>query len=86
MQNGVFEEYGIIRGDWKLISFVRWNHEMLFNLAKDPGEQSNVLLAHPDVADRLRRRLHTWRLEQLDYYGRKDRYEAEYPPVLLDGR
>jgi arylsulfatase A-like enzyme len=86
VQNGVFEEYGIIRGDWKLISFVRWNHEMLFNLAQDPGEQNNVLHAHPDVAGRLRRRLHTWRLEQLDYYGRKERYEAEYPPVLLDGR
>ena len=70
-QNGVHEEYAIVRWPWKLITFVRWDHEMLFDLAADPGEQRDLRGSHPEVADDLRRRLESWRFEQLDYYRRR---------------
>ena len=85
VQNGVYEEYAIVQWPWKLITFVRWDHEMLFDLSQDPGERVNVLDDNRAVADRLRRRLATWRFEQLDFYREEKRYRNEYPPVLQDG-
>jgi arylsulfatase A-like enzyme len=42
-------------GDWKL-HFVpdRTNDATLYNLATDPGEQKNVIMHHPEVAERLK--------------------------------
>ena len=63
----VFEVAGSVRlptirkGDFKLMG------EMLFNLAEDPAEQSDVAAKHPDIVAKLRARL-----EQLG---------AERPPL-----
>jgi arylsulfatase A-like enzyme len=44
-------------GEWKLVLDRR---PMLFNLRRDPGERTNVIGAHPDVARRLRGALQEW--------------------------
>jgi arylsulfatase A-like enzyme len=59
------EVEGIRRGDWKLLLIPPSNNSegetMLFDLARDVGEQSNVAAEHPDVVAEL-----TTRMRQLD--------------------
>jgi len=47
-------------GDWKLIEFYHYNNFELYNLAKDPGEQTNLAKAKPKKAEELRAKLKTW--------------------------
>ncbi len=46
-----------------------WN--LVFILATDPGEQSNLAATQPDLAQRLRAKLHAW----------QDRVGAQHPSV-----
>lgn len=48
-------------GQWKLL--VSANRRYLFDLASDPGETTNILAEHADIADRLNKRLVTWAAE-----------------------
>lgn len=57
---------GLRQGDWKYIKFQKnsWAHNKgdtseLYNIAKDPGEQSNVIDQYPEIARKLRDRLET---------------------------
>jgi arylsulfatase A-like enzyme len=54
--------YSAIRsGDYKLIEFFNDMHIELYNLTNDIGEQKDLAHQHPEIADRLRTRLHAWR-------------------------
>lgn len=46
-------------GDWKLLR-VGADRTMLFNLAQDPGEQSDVLAEHPELTAELEAKLASW--------------------------
>lgn len=69
--NGQSGTFGFREGDWKLMHHSKKrtsNTELrlvrrsiaeyqLFNLATDPGERTNVIDKHPDVAERMKKRL-----------------------------
>ncbi len=47
-------------GDWKLIEFYHYNNFELYNLAKDPGERTNLAKRNPRKAAELRAKLIAW--------------------------
>ena len=47
--------------DWKLLHFYEDDRRELYDLSSDPGEQSNVAVAHPERARQLYRQLDLWR-------------------------
>ncbi|MDW8309318.1 MAG: sulfatase [Verrucomicrobiales bacterium] len=54
--------YGAVReGDWKLIEFFEDNRVELYNLRDDIGESRDQAVNQPDLAKRLREKLHRWR-------------------------
>lgn len=53
---------GAIRaGDYKLIEFFETGRRELFNVARDPGETSNLIEQHPDLVRELSSKLAAWR-------------------------
>jgi len=50
-----------IEDRWKLLSNLDGNEEMLFNLASDPGETTNLAASHPGLCNTLRAKLEQWR-------------------------
>jgi arylsulfatase A-like enzyme len=50
----------IRRGDYKLIRYYEDNRTELFDLARDPGEKTNLAGTSPRVAARLQRQLERW--------------------------
>lgn len=48
-------------GDWKLIDWYWGKEPERFNLAADPGEQTDVAAEHPEKIMELRRLLDTFR-------------------------
>ena len=53
--------YAIIRaGDWKLIKRYDKNSVELFDLRSDPGEQCDLALQLPEVAESQARKLEDW--------------------------
>ena len=50
-------------GDWKFIEHYDTASTELFNLATDPGETNNLAAREPELAVRLRRQLHDWRIQ-----------------------
>lgn len=55
----------ILEGDWKLYDGYSVMPDALFNLKDDPMEKNNLLSGNPELADRLRKKLHLW-LDQVD--------------------
>lgn len=49
--------FSITEGDWKLILPDRKNKRELYQLSLDPGEQKNVLLENPSIAQRLENKI-----------------------------
>ena len=47
-------------GDWKLIEFYHYNNFELYNLAKDPGERTDLARRNPRKAAELRAKLSAW--------------------------
>ncbi|OHB73695.1 MAG: hypothetical protein A2Z25_19090 [Planctomycetes bacterium RBG_16_55_9] len=47
-------------GDWKLLINPDGTGARLFNLAEDPGERSNLLGKHPQIAAELWRKIRAW--------------------------
>lgn len=47
-------------GDWKLIEFYHYNNSELYNLAKDPGERTNLVKRNPRKAAELSAKLSAW--------------------------
>jgi arylsulfatase A-like enzyme len=53
---------GAIRqGDWKLVEFFEDDHVELYNLRNDLVEQHDRAAAEPEMARKLREKLHAWR-------------------------
>ncbi|MCP5520450.1 MAG: sulfatase [Verrucomicrobiales bacterium] len=53
---------GAVRArDWKLLEYFEDNRIELYNLATDPGEQTDLAGQEPDKVEELRQRLHDWR-------------------------
>ena len=48
------------RGDWKLIHYYEDDRDELYDLASDPGEQSDVASDNPEMARELRTAMETW--------------------------
>ena len=48
-------------GDWKLLEYFEDKHVELYQLAHDIGEKQDLSKVRPEVARRLRDRLHMWR-------------------------
>lgn len=56
--------YGAVRsGEYKLVEFYNDMRTELYDLTADVGEQRDLAAARPDLARRLRERLHAWRRE-----------------------
>jgi len=56
--------HGAIReGDWRLLEFYEDNHVELYNLRDDIGEQRDLAATLPEKAERLRQKLHAWRVQ-----------------------
>ena len=47
-------------GDWKLIEFFETPRFELYDLSRDPGEATNLMARHPEIADRLTTQLREW--------------------------
>ncbi|HAU38336.1 MAG TPA: sulfatase [Phycisphaerales bacterium] len=47
-------------GDWKLIEFFEDRRVELYNLRQDVGEDRDLSREQPEIAERLRKRLHQW--------------------------
>ena len=61
-------------GDWKLID-VEGNPVLLFNLAMDPSETTNLAEAYPDRVESMQRALHAWDAQLAEPgWGHADRY------------
>ena len=45
--------FAVTRGDWKLIMPHNEDIRELYNLASDPGEETNLIDSHPEIAERL---------------------------------
>ena len=46
--------------EWKLITDLTRNEELLFHLASDPGEQGKVNAKHVEKLTNMRTQLHDW--------------------------
>ena len=55
----------ILEGEWKLYEGYSVMPDALFNLKADPMEKDNLLSGNPELADRLRKKLHRW-LDEVD--------------------
>ena len=55
-------ESAMRQGDWKMIESLETGNVQLYDLATDIGEFNDVSAAHPEVVNRLRLRLHQWRV------------------------
>ncbi|MFN3197983.1 MAG: sulfatase-like hydrolase/transferase [Bradymonadia bacterium] len=56
----------IVEWPWKLHYSITYDHYALFDLSADPKEQTDVLEAHPDVAEALKRRLRRWMSQEVE--------------------
>lgn len=54
-------DLAIRSGDWKLLLMEDGTKPQLYDLAKDPGEKTNLASEQPDVVTRLSRQLLEWR-------------------------
>jgi arylsulfatase A-like enzyme len=56
------QEWAVREGDWKLIKS-RNSPVALYNLSNDPGERTNLIAAHPELAARLDEFWRTWNVQ-----------------------
>ena len=72
-------QLAVREGRWKLIH-IRWRPDRklmtgdefeLYDLASDPGETTNVVGEHPEVAKRLRAALERWYAERPPRFGKE---------------
>jgi arylsulfatase A-like enzyme len=56
--------YSAVRwGEWKLIEFLEDGHLELYNVVNDISEKINLAEDYPDIAEKLRKSLATWRVD-----------------------
>ena len=56
-----FPDLAVREGDWKLLVNEDASRPQLYDLAKDPGERTNLAAQEPDVAARLKKLVLEWR-------------------------
>ncbi len=78
------QQFGIVRGDYKLIFDVLEQRNLLFDLSRDPGEIRDLSNSMVELTQVLQSRLHTWYELQVGYYEDHQRMIREYPPVIAD--
>ena len=61
--------------DWKYIINATWGREELYDLSRDPSEQTNLASQDPDRCHRLRQRLAAW----VDYEGQHMKQLESHP-------
>jgi len=83
-QTPLAQQFGIVRGDFKLIYDLKLDQNNLFDLANDPHERRNVASTHRKRLEQYRTLLDTWRKHQIDYYRDPALHATTYPPVLPD--
>ena len=74
-------ELAVVSGHHKLIIDGLGKRE-LYDLDSDPSEKENLWAARKKLGQRLLNVLLSYRKSQLDYYGSRQRWQREYPPVL----
>jgi len=57
-------KYGVRTGGWKYLEAPLEDTRELYDLSSDPGERTNLLSRHPELAIELAGRLQAWREEQ----------------------
>ncbi len=67
-------------GDWKLIEFYHYNNFELYNLAKDPGERTDLAKRNPRKAAELRAKLSAWQKQM------KARMPVPNPDYKAEGK
>ena len=63
LMTGQRPESAMRYGDWKMIESLETGSIQLYDLASDVGESNDVSAANPDIVNRMRRRLHEWRVD-----------------------
>jgi arylsulfatase A-like enzyme len=69
-----------LAGRWKFCHDRKTGREKLLDIVTDPEEVKDLLLEQPQLAERLRGTLGTWRQGQLAYYHFPAYYTKYYPP------
>ena len=64
----------IRQNDWKLIHYWEDDNQELYNLLKDPSEQNNVIVQHPEVGKKLSNKLSNWLKSVNAHYPVKDEF------------
>jgi arylsulfatase A-like enzyme len=77
-------QYGIVRSGFKLIYDEREGRYSLYDLASDPGEQTDIAGSNSTTVNELAKRLRTWRMLQIEYYADTKLQTREYPPIIAD--
>ena len=67
----------IREGQWKLLSLEN-GHQMLFDMESAEHENANLIAQHPELAERLQKKLNTW-LQHQKRPGMPDAYGREHP-------
>jgi arylsulfatase A-like enzyme len=74
----------IRRGDWKLIQYYESDKQELFNLSTDLEEQHNLVMKHPEIAERLHGELFDYLNSVGARFPRKDPlYDAQKEQAYL---
>jgi arylsulfatase A-like enzyme len=74
----------IRRGDWKLIQYYESDKQELFNLSTDLEEQHNLVMKHPEIAERLHKELFDYLNSVGALFPRKDPlYDAQNEQAYL---
>ena len=79
---GITQEDGLLEDEWKLLVNRDRRELALFDLARDPGELSNLAAGEPARRDALQLRLDALLGEQLAYYRGRGWESGWYPPRL----
>jgi arylsulfatase A-like enzyme len=80
VSQALVNQYGIVRGEWKLIFDSNYGSYKLFNLREDPEERVDLSRTDRGILRDLATQLHGWRKSQLTYYSDPEEQRSRYPP------
>jgi hypothetical protein len=79
--DGLVNADGVLAaGRWKYFEDNGKGDRYLYDLANDPGEQTNLVESQPEISELLSTQLANWRTTQLTYYRSARYYTRFYPP------
>ena len=83
-QTPLAHQYGIVRGDYKLLYDYRTQGIKLFDLKHDPDERQNLAELQHELSSDMLSRVLAWRSYQLGYYESLTLQKESYPPQLVE--